>query len=89
MLHTGGNNILTIKCAKCKAKIMKYKKIGQGKVLCCWGDKIKKMYGHIRDEKLLCSNCDNLIGEIRSKGHRNYVSMNRDQFTYSGTKIRK
>ncbi|WP_018249042.1 hypothetical protein [Orenia marismortui] len=68
---------------------MKYKKIGQGKVLCCWEDKIRKIYAKVKGKKLLCSNYDNLIGEIRSKGQRNYVKMNRDQFAYSGTKIRK
>ncbi|PRX18494.1 hypothetical protein BX659_14313 [Orenia metallireducens] len=68
---------------------MKYKKLGQGRVLRCWEDKIRKIYAKVKGEKLLCSNCDNLIGEIRSKGQRNYVKMNREQFAYSGTKIRK
>ena len=81
--------MLTIKCAKCKDKIMKYKKIGQGKVLKCWEKKIRRLYGIIKNNKLLCSNCKNVIGKIKSKNSKNYVKMNRDQFTYTGKKIRK
>ncbi|WP_051412235.1 hypothetical protein [Halonatronum saccharophilum] len=68
---------------------MKYKKIGKGRILRCWESKIKNLYGEIKEEKLVCNNCDNIIGEIESKGKRNYVKMNREEFTYSGRKIRK
>ncbi|MEJ6949453.1 hypothetical protein [Natronospora cellulosivora (SeqCode)] len=77
--------MLTIKCAKCKAKIMKYKKIGMGKVLKCWKSRIKRVYdGEVKDENLVCGNCDNIIGELEE----GYVKMNSDAFTYTGTKIR-
>ncbi|WP_018248765.1 hypothetical protein [Orenia marismortui] len=68
---------------------MKYKKIGQGRVLRCWENKIRQLYGRIEDNNLFCRDCNNLIGEIKSRGQRNYVKMNRNQFTYSGTKISK
>ncbi|OEG63254.1 hypothetical protein [Halanaerobium congolense] len=36
--------MLTIKCAKCKTKLFKYEKIGQGKVLRCGKNKITRLY---------------------------------------------
>ncbi|HLV09581.1 MAG TPA: hypothetical protein VKY40_05190 [Halanaerobiales bacterium] len=76
--------MLTIKCAKCKTKIMKYQKIGKGRVLRCWKSRIKRFYeAEIKDNDLRCGKCGNLIGEVSD----NYVKMNRETFTYSGTKI--
>ena len=83
--------MLTIKCAKCKAKIMKYKKIGEGRVLRCWESKINRMYeGKVEDKDLICGECGNIIGEIKEnkKGTR-FVDMNRESFTFTGTKISK
>ena len=78
--------MLTIKCAKCKSKIIKYKKIGTGKVLRCWKSKIKRVYdGEVQNGNLVCSNCGNIIGKVED----DYVKMNRDAFTYTGTKIKK
>ncbi|MFW6022819.1 MAG: hypothetical protein ACOCQW_04840 [Halanaerobiaceae bacterium] len=78
--------MLTIKCAKCKSKIIKYKKVGMGKVLRCWKSKIKRIYdGETQNSKLVCGNCGNIIGEVED----DYVKMNRDAFTYTGTKIKK
>ena len=78
--------MLTIKCAKCKAKIIKYKKIGMGKVLRCWESKIMRVYdGELKDGNLICGNCANIIGEMEG----NYVKMNREAFNYTGTKVKK
>jgi hypothetical protein len=75
--------MLTIRCSKCKAKIMKYEKIGKGKVLRCWKNRIKRIYeAEISDNKLICESCGNVIGEI----HDNYIKMNGDAFTYTGIK---
>ena len=81
--------MLTIKCAKCKDKIMKYKKIGKGRVLKCWEGKIRRLYGEVKDDQLICSSCSNIIGEVKSRSGKNYVDMDRKQFTYSGRKIPK
>jgi len=71
---------------------MKYKKIGMGEVLRCWESKIRRIYdGKVKNDKLICKNCGNLIGKIESKdkGKSMYVNMAQDSFTYTGTKIRK
>jgi len=78
--------MLTIKCAKCKTKLFKYKKIGQGRVLRCWKSKITRLYdGELAGKNFLCGNCGNIIAEIKD----DCLDMNSDAFTYSGTKIRK
>ncbi len=78
--------MLTIKCADCKTKIMKYKKIGRGKVLRCYRDRITRLYDYQVDgDELKCGNCGNVIGDIEKK----QVDMNQHAFTYSGHKRKK
>ncbi len=78
--------MLIVKCAKCKGKIIKYKKIGMGRVLRCWKDRIERYYaGKIQDGNLVCGNCASLIGIDEG----DYFKMDRTAFTYTGTKIKK
>ncbi|HMA58994.1 MAG TPA: hypothetical protein VKN64_01790 [Halanaerobiales bacterium] len=78
--------MLTIKCSKCKTKLFKYKKIGEGKVIRCWKSKITRVYEtEVNNGKLLCGNCGNVIGEVDYKK----VDMISDAFTYTGTKVSK
>ncbi len=78
--------MLTIKCADCKTKIMKYKKIGKGKVLRCYRDRITRLYDYDTEaDKLKCGNCGKEIGEIEEK----QVNMKQNAFTFSGHKIKK
>ena len=79
--------MLTIKCAKCKTKLFKYKKIGQGKVLRCYESKITRLYeGELKENDFVCNNCGNIVGQYKEDS---YLDMNQDAFTYTGTKIRK
>lgn len=68
---------------------MKYKKIGEGRVLRCWEEKIRRIYGEVEEDQLLCANCGNILGEVETKRGENYVNMNQPEFTYSGTKVSK
>ncbi len=78
--------MLTIKCADCKTKIMKYKKIGKGKVLRCYRDRITRLYDYeVEGDKLKCGNCGKVIGDI----DETQVNMNQTAFTFSGHKIKK
>jgi len=77
--------MLKIKCARCKAKIMKYHKIGYGRVLRCYFQRIKENYGLEKEKELQCPSCGNAIGE-RRRGH---YRMYQKEFTGSGKKIRK
>jgi len=78
--------MLTIKCAKCKSKLFKYKKIGKGRVLRCWKDKITRLYdGEVEAENFICGNCGSIIAEIKD----DRLDMKSNAFTYSGTKIPK
>jgi hypothetical protein len=74
--------LITIKCAKCKAKIIKYLKIGKGKVLRCYKKRIKTYYISPKDGKLVCE-CGNVIGEDREW----YFHMIQSAFTYSGHRL--
>ncbi len=76
--------MLTIKCAACKTKIMKYKKIGKGRVLRCYRDRITRLYdAEVEEDSLCCGECGREIGEIED----DRVNMNSQAFTYSGSKI--
>ncbi len=74
------NQLITIKCAKCRMKIFKYQKIGKGKIIYCWNSRIQKDYS-IREQELVKCNCGNLIGIMVSKG----IRMKQKAFIYSGT----
>ena len=74
--------MLTIKCAKCNKKIMKYEKVGQGRVLRCYVSEIKNFYIEPVNDELKC-NCGNIIGIHEGR----WIKMKQNAFTYSGTKI--
>ena len=73
--------MLTIKCAKCHQKILKYRKIRNGNVLKCYKSRISKMYVSTSDSFLLCK-CGTPIG----KDYTTYFKMIQSNFIYSGTK---
>ncbi|MFB0509207.1 MAG: hypothetical protein ACETVX_01805 [bacterium] len=71
--------MLTIRCAKCKRKIFKYLKIGKGRLLHCWQDRIIEDHS-IRDGKQVKCECGNLIGVDSGK----WVKMRQNAYTRSG-----
>ncbi len=75
--------MLTIKCARCGTKLMKYKKVGKGRVIRCFKDRIVKDCTIKKGNLILCPHCGNIIG--KDKG--NFIKMRQGSFTYKGTKI--
>jgi hypothetical protein len=73
--------VLSIRCAKCKCKLFKYHKIGQGKVLKCHKERILPLNFIEEDGKMYCP-CTNLIGIDKGS----FYQMKQGQFVYSGTK---
>lgn len=79
--------MLVISCSGCKKKLLKYDKIGQGRVLRCHKDRIKRVYSKPKysfDDKLRCP-CGMEIGIDKGS----YIKMNKKAFTYTGTKRNK
>ncbi|SFI12043.1 hypothetical protein SAMN05192551_106227 [Tindallia magadiensis] len=74
--------MLTIKCAKCKRKLFKYHKIGNGSVIKCHKIRIKQVYQLNKNYQMFSCACGNNIG----KDEGSFIKMNRTGFTYSGTK---
>ena len=75
--------MLLIRCSACKAKLWRYDKIGQGEVLRCHKERIKKVITSSRQEgdKILCP-CGKEIGIDKGS----YIKMIAKAFTYKGTK---
>ncbi|MGV9171585.1 MAG: hypothetical protein ACOC35_03305 [Promethearchaeia archaeon] len=73
--------MLTIKCAGCKGKILKYLKIGKGKIHRCYKNRIQEYYVEFDGDKLKCPNCGTVLGTDEG----DYIKMNHQAFTYSGT----
>ena len=78
-----GVEVIVIRCARCKSKVFKYVKVGKGRILHCWRDRIAEDYS-VRDGNEVKCRCGNLIGI----DERTWVKMKRHSFIYSGT-IRK
>ena len=76
--------MLTIKCSNCGKKIFKYEKIGKGRVLHCWRNRIVKDYSIRSGDEVRCT-CGNVIGIHE----RRWIKMRQQAFTYSGTKGRR
>ena len=74
--------MLTIKCSKCKSKLMKYHKIGKGRVLKCHKSRIQKIYELKENSGTFYCNCENIIG----KDEGSYIKMISNSFIYTGTK---
>jgi len=76
--------MITIKCAKCKRKVFRYTKIGEGRVLHCWKGRIAKDWS-LRDGNEVKCQCGNLIGIDEGK----WIKMKQRSFIYSGAKRRE
>jgi len=76
--------VLTIKCAKCQRKVLRYLKLGKGRVLHCWKNRIKRDYSLREGNKVMCK-CGNLVGIDEEK----WIKMRRASFFYTGTKNNK
>lgn len=75
--------MLVIKCAACRRKLWRYRKLGSGEVLRCHRERIEKVwFMEERDGKVWCG-CGKAVGIDKGT----FIKMNRNAFTYSGTKI--
>ena len=74
--------MLTVKCAKCKSKIFRYLKIGQGQLIKCHRDRIAEDNAVYEEDKVLCPKCNNLIGKVDGV----VVRLRRSGFIHTGHK---
>ena len=74
--------MLTIKCSGCKSKIFKYKKIGRGRVLNCYKDRISRDYSKHDGDKIKCKKCGKVIGIDKGS----IIRVKQSAFTTSGFK---
>ena len=76
--------MIIIKCAQCKRKILKYKKIGKGRILRCYKDRIVKVYTVRHQENVQCM-CGKIIGVDEGK----WIKMKQNAFEYTGSANKK
>lgn len=74
--------MITIKCAKCKAKLFRYLKIGKGQVRHLWTERISEDCS-VRDGNEVKCQCGNTIGKDEQK----WIKMKRSAFTHTGRKF--
>lgn len=71
--------MIIIKCAKCKAKLFRYVKIGKGRVLHLWPGRIVEDLS-VRDGDGVKCQCGNVIGKDEGK----WLKMKQGAFTRTG-----
>lgn len=77
--------MLVFKCGACRAKLIRYFKLGHGEVHRCHKARIDKYYkAKIREDGLYCT-CGQRVGMDRGT----YFTMVKKGVTYSGTKANK
>lgn len=74
--------MITIKY-KCRSKIFRYLKIGEGKVLHLWKDRIQKDHSG-REYNLVKCECGNEIGVDEGKT----IKLNQSAFFYAGNVVK-
>ncbi|MDU2292381.1 MAG: hypothetical protein E7K64_08945 [Clostridia bacterium] len=76
--------MLVIRCARCKAKIWKYDKIGPGAVLRCHKARIQQVYNVpvVQAHKICCPKCSAALGIDKGP----FYKMDPRAFIYNGTK---
>ncbi len=75
--------MITIRCARCNAKVFRYVKIGKGKLWHCWKERIIEDFS-IHDGKEVRCKCGNLMGLDEGK----WVKLKQHSFITSGTKLK-
>lgn len=78
--------MLLIRCSRCKTKLWKYNKLGQGEVLRCHKARIDKMIdGAIDGDRIRCGKCGEIVGHDKGT----FYKMVKKAFVYSGKKVNK
>jgi hypothetical protein len=72
--------MIAVKCARCGRKVFRYVKIGKGKLLRCYKDRIERDYSVRKGDKVLCS-CGCLMGIDEGR----WIRMVQESFTYTGS----
>lgn len=70
----------TIKCSKCKRKLLKYRKFGAGRVLRCWHTRIERDWT-VREGATVKCECGAVIGTADNLK----IRMKQSAFTHTGT----
>jgi hypothetical protein len=74
--------MMIIKCNRCNNKVIKYVKIGKGKLWHCWKERIIEDLS-IHDGKIIKCSCGNIIGKDEDK----WIKLNQHSIQISGTKF--
>lgn len=72
-----------IRCAKCKKKIFKYHKIGKGRLLHCWKERITEDHSVRNGNEVECQ-CGNPVGTDEGR----WIRLKQRSFTRSGSAAR-
>jgi hypothetical protein len=76
--------LITVKCVKCKSKVFKYNKIGKGRLMHCWHNRIIEDYS-VRNRNEIKCKCGALIGVYENK----WVKMKQSSFACTGVITKK
>ena len=71
--------MITIRCSRCRTKIFRYVKLGKGKVLRCYKDRLEADHSVRRGDKVYCP-CGNLVGVDEGR----WIKMVQGAFTDTG-----
>ena len=72
--------MVKIRCSKCRKVIFKYHKVGKGRILRCYKERIKADYSLRKGDRIMCE-CGNLIGVDEGT----LIRMRQSAFERSGT----
>jgi hypothetical protein len=76
--------MIIIRCSRCGRKVLKYQKLGTGRLWHCWKARIVEDYSIRMGTEVTCS-CGNVIGIEQAK----WIKLKQGAFSYSGATIKR
>jgi DNA-directed RNA polymerase subunit RPC12/RpoP len=76
--------MIIIRCSRCGRKVLKYQKLGTGRLWHCWKARIVEDYSIRAGTEVKCP-CGNVIGIEQAK----WIKLKQDAFSYSGATIKR
>ncbi|MDE4908840.1 hypothetical protein L0665_09495 [Methanogenium marinum] len=77
--------MITVLCASCGAKLFRYQKIGKGRLLHCWKNRISSNHTVREGDDVYCPKCGQHIGVVETQ----WINIHGGSFTVKGSALKK
>ena len=77
--------MITVSCSSCGSKLFRYQKIGKGRLLHCWKNRISSDHTTRKGDDVYCPTCGQHIGVVETE----WINIHGGSFTVKGSALKK